>query len=65
MANYPRESADWIAAERLRSLLCSSFVPYLIGLHEEMAKLSLEHVIDGVLPLHVLAQGAIEELAEK
>lgn len=64
-ANYPRESADWVAAERLRALLGSRFLPYLLGVCEEMERLSREHVLDGVLPLHALAQDAIEELAEK
>ena len=65
MANYPRESADWVAAERLRLLLGSSFLPYLVGVCEEMEKRSSECVLADVLPVHALATYAIEELAEK
>ena len=65
VANYPRESADGVASERLRSLLCGPFLPWLVSLSEEMTKLRREHVTEGAWPVHAVAQEAIEELSQK
>lgn len=65
VANYPRESSDGVAGERLRSMLCGPFLPWLVSLSEEMTKLSRQHVTEGAWPVHAVAQEAIEELAQK
>lgn len=65
VAGYRRDSLDFVQAERLRLLLGSSFLPYLVGVCEEMEKRASECVLADVLPVHALATYAIEELAEK